>query len=428
MLIVASSISRRTPQRVCGARLVLLGTLVFAAVQTAQAEDWKRFRGPDGAGISKVRGIPTTWTEADYAFNIEIPGEGHSSPVISGQNLLITSAVDEGAERYLWCLDADSGDVKWSRRIGMNRSHKHSKSSWASGTPTLDGDFIYVPFADREHLTLACYSLEGELVWRRVLGEFDSQHGHGVSPVIYRDLVILPNDQKGPSSVMAFNKHTGELAWSTLREIRKTSYATPFIYSVDGGPDQLICASGAMALTSLDPLTGIQNWQVGEFPLRTVASPVRSGNSIIATCGGGGVGKLLICVRPQGSGGLEQPVIEFERDRTLPYVPTPVAFGDHVYLWSDKGIVSCIEAATGENLWTNRVKGDYSGSPVCIDGSLYCISEEGDVVVIAAEPEFQLRGTVSLGDFSHATPAVGNDSLYLRTFHRIMRLPARDAQ
>ncbi|MFQ5731973.1 MAG: PQQ-binding-like beta-propeller repeat protein [Planctomycetaceae bacterium] len=409
--------------------------LVFAVVfpatvcllpHAADAENWTRFRGANGAGISTAKGIPTSWSRADYQWKVTLPGVGHSSPVIWKDRLFVTSAIDEGKERYLFCLNAETGKTLWKRTTGLNRSHKHLKSSWASATPAVDGERVYVAFADRDTYFLAAYDFDGGIVWRRSLGPFDSQHGQGVSPIVFEDLVIIPNDQKGPSSVVAFDKRTGKTAWSVLRTIRRTSYATPMIYRAKGKRPQLICASGAMGVTSLDPATGRQNWITGEFPLRTVASPIEADGLIVQSCGGGGVGKLLIAVDPSGSGDVSKTHVKYRRDTRLPYVPTPVAYKGHVYLWNDNGVVNCIDAGTGKNIWTRRVGGNYSGSPICIDGKLYVMSEKGEVVVIAASPKYRFIARTPLDDPSHATPAVANGKLYLRTFHGLVCLPARN--
>ncbi len=407
-------------------RMILLG-LICTIAESASAENWPRFRGENGTGVSQLAGVPVTWSPADYEWNLELPGVGHSSPVIWGDKLFVTSAIDEGAVRYLFCLDATTGEQEWSRMFALNRSHKHEKSSWASSTPTTDGKHVFVAFADEESYTLAAYSFEGDLVWRRRLGSFTSQHGQGVSPIVYKGLVILPNDQMGPSSIVAIDAKTGRTVWSTLRDYRRTSYATPMLLERDGEPAQLICVSGATGVSSLDPMTGHTNWQTGEFPMRTVASPVYAGGLIFASCGGGGKGSLLIAVDPTlGDDAPKKDAdrIRYTRERILPYVPTPVAYGDHVYLWNDNGVVSCITAKDGKNIWTQRVGGNYSGSPICIDGKLYAISEAGTVHVVKASPEFEKLGEVELSDPSHATIAVANGRLYFRTFHRLIVLKA----
>ena len=402
-----------TSRLLCGWGLaLLLSTPVWS-------ENWTRYRGDNGTGLSDATGIPSQWSPGDYLWSRDLPGLGHSSPVIYDDRLFVTSAVEEGALRYLFCLDSRSGKELWSRQLGMNRSHKHSKSSWASSTPVTDGRSVFVALADKERLLLSSYDLEGQLLWRRSLGRFSSQHGHGVSPILYKDLIILPNDQKGPSSVIALDKATGQTRWSALRSIRRTSYSTPFVLSRPGKEPQLICVSGASGVTSLKPETGEVNWYTGEFPLRTVASPVYGGGLITATCGGGGVGKLLIAIDPDGAGAVSDTHIKYRIERNLPYVPTPVVYQGHIFLWYDNGVVRCLDVRSGKNLWTQRIGGKYSGSPICISGKLYCMSEAGEVVVLAASPEFQRIATNPLGDPSHSTPAVANGRLYLRTFHRI---------
>ena len=185
---------------------------------------------------------------------------------------------------------------------------------------------------------------------------------------------------------------------------------------------QLICVSGAMGVSSLNPENGSLNWMTGEFPMRTVASPIFANGLVFASCGGGGKGKLLIGVNPglENKTGEEKPKrIQFQRDTILPYVPTPVAREGHLYLWNDNGVVSCVSLSDQENIWTKRVGGNYSGSPICLAGNLYCISEKGDVVVIAASPEYKLLGRTNLDDPSYATPAVAGGRLFLRSFHRL---------
>ncbi len=392
---------------------------------SAQAENWPRFRGENGTGVSAQKGFPTTWSPGDYAWIVELPGLGHSSPSIWGEKLFITSAVDEGALRYLFCLNAVTGKQIWSRVIGMSRSHKHPRNSWASSTPTVDGERVYVTFADRENYNLAVYDFAGELLWRRSLGPFESQHGLGVSPIIFKEMVIVANDQDGPSWVVAFDRRSGKTVWTSRRSIDRASYATPFLLRPDSERPQLIVLSSAMGITSLDPFTGKLNWKSGQFDFRTVASPVFAGGLVIGSCGGGGVGKLMVGVDPSGKGDVSKTHIQYRRDRVLPYVPTPIVYNGCLFLWNDNGVVNCVDTETKANLWTERVGGNFSGSPVCIDAKLYCISDEGDVVVVAASPDYKLFGKTSLEDLSRATPAVAHGRLYLRTYHRLACLEAK---
>jgi len=406
-------------------RFTAVACLILTLTTTVRAENWPRFRGTDGTGISDEKGFPQSWTEKDYAWHMELPGLGHSSPSIWGDNLFVTSALGEGETRYLFCLDPVTGKEKWRRETKLKKSHKHRKSSWASSTPATDGEHVYVEFADEESYLLIAYDLKGNKVWQRDLGSFTSQHGHGSSPIIYKDLVIATNDQQGPSFITAFNKLTGETVWKADREVRKTAYSTPIVINHPNTGPQLICVSGATGVSSLDPETGKFNWTTGSFPMRTVSSPVYGEGLIFATCGGGGRGKLLYGVDPTGSGNVKETHIKYQRSTKLPYVPTPIVYEGHLYLWGDAGVISCVDLATQKNIWTERVNGDYSSSPVCINGILYCMNENGEVVMVDASPKFKAYDKVSLGDPSHATVVVANGRMFLRTFKNLYCLEAK---
>ncbi|MDA0281983.1 MAG: PQQ-binding-like beta-propeller repeat protein [Planctomycetota bacterium] len=391
------------------------------------AENWSRFRGDNGTGVSDQKGIPTSWSAGNYKWNIELPGVGHAAPIVWGDKLFVTAASERGLVRRLLCLDPATGKENWQVEIAMSDSHKHSKSSWASSTPVTDGKLIYVAHADIERYLVTAYDFDGKLAWRRSLGEYESQHNIGVSLCLFEDMLICPKDQRGPSRIIALDTATGETRWSTLRSFRETSYATPIVVPDKDGKPQLICVSGNMGITSLNPYTGIMNWQGQTFPLRTVASPVYGNGLLIASCGQGGrFGVQQMAVSLDGEldeNGLAK--IVWERKKVIPYVPTPVVYGEHLYEWSDEGIVACVNLTDGTDVWVKRLGGNFSGSPICIDGKLYCMAEDGEVVVIAASPEFKELGRTPLDDPSHSTPAIANGRLFLRSFHRLACLEAK---
>jgi outer membrane protein assembly factor BamB len=405
--------------------LVLTASL-FAS--NASAENWPRYRGTDGGGVSPQAGIPVEWSEGDYSWATSLPGEGHSSPVIWNRHLFLTTATDEGQVRHLCCLDSMTGAIRWSRAAGFNSNRKHSKNSFASSTPATDGERVYVAFADEERFALAAYDLNGQLSWRTWLGPFVSQHGQGASPLVFEDLVIIANDQDGPSSIVACDRRTGQVVWSTMRTAREASYATPLLIEFKNQKPQLVCLSGATGLTSLDPWTGQMNWTSGELPQRTVASPAFAQGLIYATCGQGGKGTRLIGVDPSGTGDVAETHIKIRRDKELPYVPAMIGFGELLFLWNDNGLITCLDPKTNKNVWQERVGGNFSGSPICIDGKLYNIEESGKVVVVEAGPQFKLLGESPLGDPSYSTPAVANDRLYLRSFHKLSCLTSKLAK
>ncbi len=401
-------------------RMWLCGLAVcLCLAERTGAENWPRFRGADGSGVSKEPGIPAAWDAKAVAWSTELPGIGHSAPAIWDRHVFVTSATAEtGFIRELYALDASTGNILWTRGQGFGPDHKHAKNSFASSTPATDGKQVYVAFSDAERFTLTAYDFEGNLVWRRRLGPFVSQHGLGASPIVFENLVIMCNQQDGPSSITAFATETGQTVWSTQETSRETSYATPIIIPAAGGREELICVSGGAGISGLDPRTGLVQWTSEALPKRTVSSPVFAGGHIYATCGQGGKGTNMIGVEPGQSLGTVDRV-KFRRDRDLPYVPSLISYGDHLYLWHDQGIVICLDPKKDEIVWQERVGGSYSGSPICVDGKLYCIDEEGTVVVVAASPKFELLGKTPLGDPSHSTPSVANGRLYLRTMHRL---------
>jgi outer membrane protein assembly factor BamB len=402
---------------------MVLGFLLIQTSLRAQ-ENWSRFRGPNGIGITALKGVPTEWTPDDYEWSVDLNGKGHSSPVIWGDTLFVTSGEDDGS-RILFCLDAITGKVRWSDTLHLDPNHLHKKNCYGSGTPTTDGQRVYAAAADDDHYNVTAYSMKGQKVWSRDLGAFKSQHGFANSPILHDGLLILPNDQDGPSSIVALDAATGEIRWKTPRKVETASYATPMLAHVNG-QDQIIVLSGATGLAGLDPVSGREIWTSGALPQRTVASPVLAQGLLIATCGSGGRGQYMAVVNPQTAIKGDVP-LQSERKKNLPYVPTPISDGEYLYLWNDDGIVCCVDAREdiNKNIWRERVGGNYSGSPVIIDGKIYCISEDGLVKIVATGPQFQEFPGGSLGDPSYSTPAVANGRVYLRSFHRLSCLKAK---
>ncbi|MBX3443413.1 MAG: PQQ-binding-like beta-propeller repeat protein [Planctomyces sp.] len=420
---------RRMPRLSTSICLCFALTAAFAA-SSAHAQNWPRFRGPRGAGVSDLKGVPREWQESDYEWTVDLPGVGHSSPVVWGQTLFVTSADEEG-RRTLFCIDADTGKQKWHHSVSLNKNHLHHMNSYASGTPAVDEERVYVGFADADHYLVSAFDFKGEQVWTRDLGPCSTEHGHGVSPILHEDLVIICNDQAPaengaapPSAVIALNRHTGDVVWHAERRSRDASYATPIVIHPEGAAPQLIVLSGANGLAGLDLMTGREIWSSGELPRRTVGSPVYAGGLLFATCGQGGRGEHMVCVDPTGRGDVSQTHIRYVRDRELPYVPTPVSNDRELFLWNDDGTFFTVDVRTGKNLSRQRIGGNYFASPIMIDGRIFCVSQEGEVVVL--EPGDELRIFRSpLGDPSYASPAVANGRVYFRGFKKLASLKAR---
>ena len=197
--------------------LILVAGGLGLAVPAAHADNWPRFRGDNGSAVSKEDGLNAPWNPDRVRWTVPVPGTGHSSPVIWGNKLFLTTASETGTTRSVLCFDARTGKQLWIRSIQLNANRKHPKSSWASATPAVDGDRVYVAFADVERYLLSAYDFDGNQIWQEDLGRFESQHGQGASPILFEDLVILVNDQDGDSSIFARDKRTGHAVWTAPR-------------------------------------------------------------------------------------------------------------------------------------------------------------------------------------------------------------------
>ena len=408
------------PMHQCPTLLLLTVTLPLLFVTPSLSQEWTRFRGPNGTGVSDATSIPVTWTESDYRWKIKLPGKGHASPVVWGDKVFVQSADPDNATQYVLCVQADSGKTLWQQEYASAVHPLNPRNSFASSTPAVDEQRLYVAWATFDHLMLRAINHDGHEVWHQDLGPYVCEHGFGNSPIVYEDLVILvnsqqaeelaPNQQAGTSSVMAFERETGKLRWETPRTAAHVCYSTPCIYQPQEGPPELISYDTAHGFFSLNPRTGAENWSFPAFTMRTVASPIIVGDLVFGCNGSGGGGNYLVAARMG-----KQPQEVYRVTRQAPYVTTSIARDDLVFLYFDRGFVSCIQAADGEVVWSKRLTSGFSGSPVLVDGKLYCIDDEGEVLVLAAEREFRELGRVALGEPSRATPAVSGGRMFLRT-------------
>ena len=394
------------------------------------AENWAQFRGPNGAGISTEKGLPVKWTAKDYKWQVELPGIGHSSPIVWEDRVIVTSAVNKGEKRFIECYHADTGKPVWSKELGGATHPKHGLNSFASSTPVTDGKMVYVSWGDNDEYFIVAYNFKsGAEKWRTQLKPSLSKHGHGTatSPVIFEDLVIILNEHDtGPGYIAALDKATGKERWKIARKIEIMTYATPIIIEVKGEP-VLINSCLDDGLMGINPRNGKVLWSTpGNFDLRTVAMPVHWKGIVYGSCGGGGRGTQMLAVKVGGKGNVTETHIAWKRQKSLPYVPTPIVYGDHLYMWLDNGIVICADPKTGREIWNERVgRGDFSSSPVCIDGKIYCSSRTGEFTVMDASPKFKVHGSSQLGEKTHATPAVSNGRMFIRGFEHLFCLEAK---
>ncbi|MEX2119033.1 MAG: PQQ-binding-like beta-propeller repeat protein [Pirellulales bacterium] len=401
--------------------------LLLALSTGVGAQEWTRFRGPNGTGLSDATTIPTRWTEKDFNWKVELPGVGHSSPVLWGDRIFLTSAFEDTATRIVLCLDAADGKILWQRQFRFTLHGKHKFNSFASSTPAVDEERVYLTWSAPEEYTLLALDHEGNDVWYADLGPFVGDHSGGTSPMVYEDLVVLGGDQglsNGPpdadSFLVAVDRRTGQRRWQTGRRTENAAYSTPCVYQPDGQPAQLIFNSGAHGISGIDPRTGETMWELDVLDKRSVSSPIVTAGLVFGTTGSGGGGHYLAAVRPPAPGSDGKPELVYGVPDLAPYVPTLIAKDGLVFLWHDKGKVTCLRAATGDELWSERVGGNFSGSPVIAGDRLYAIAENGTVVVLAAGEKFELLGRNPLGEDSRSTPAVAGGRMYLRTLSHLI--------
>ncbi|MEW4451701.1 PQQ-binding-like beta-propeller repeat protein [Bremerella sp. JC817] len=410
-------------------RLLLAAMLLAVTTSSLSAQQWTRFRGPNGSGIAPAADIPSAPQPSDFNWKVKLPGLGHSSPSIWGNRVFLMSADPDSGLRYVVCLDAQTGKTIWQKEFAAGASHLHSKSSYASCSPAVDDMHLYVAWADDEQTILMALNHDGETSWRIDLGPWVSQHGFGTSPIVLDDKVIISLMQLGDegklrgrpigkSRLVAFDRKTGERVWEVERESDVAAYSVPCLYEGKDGQKMLICNSSAHGIAGHDPETGKQLWNEKVFNMRSVSSPVVAGNLVLGSSGSGGGGNTISAVDPNGG----EPKLVWKMARQASYVPTPVAYEGKLFVWYDKGIVSCLDAATGKVLGQKRIGGNYYGSPVLVGDRLFCISEEGNLVVVSADTNLEVLGETSLGEGSESTPSISDGVMYLRTYSHLMSL------
>jgi outer membrane protein assembly factor BamB len=398
--------------------LSVMIVLVVLCINTrVRAENWDRFRGPNGAGQSEAAGIPSEWTAANYLWKKSLPGVGHSSPVVWGGRLFVTSGDPDSGEQIVLAFDAKNGEPLWEKRFASHPYSMHRDNSYATSTPAADADQLYVLRLDGDRVTLVALSHDGGEVWRRQVGSLVEQHGFGTSPIVVGETVCVANETENAddSMVTGVDRASGEIRWTVPRGAGKTSYATPCVWKTTAGRELLVMSSMGSGVTAYDPASGEIVWQVleNELPDRCVSSPIVAAGLVIVSCGSGNNGLQLIALRPSENG--EPPEEAYRLRQGVPNIPTPVAAGDLLFLWHDRGTVSCLDAATGESHWRKRVSGMFHSSPVRIGKRIFGLSKEGEVIVLAADKQYKLLARNSLGERCQATPAVADNRLYYRT-------------
>ncbi len=408
------------------ALLAALACILIAGSAHA-SENWPRFRGPNGAGGADFA-IPPAWEKSSFRWELALDENGHGSPAVWGDLVFLNSAADKGKTRKVICIDARAGKVNWTRSYPSKTHKTHRFNSFASSTPALDAKKVYSVWGHSSELKVCAHSHAGKLLWEKDLGGVKGGHGFAVSPIVFEDLLIVPNDQeKGGGAHYALDCATGEIRWKVPRASKRLTYSTPCIFTSPKGKPELIFTNWWLGFTSLEPNTGRKLWELSVFGRphseRAISSPIVAGELVLGVCGFTTLDKHLVAIRPASASADGKAREVWRLEETMPHIPSPLLSGNRLYLWADNGVITCVRPQTGEQVWKARVEGvkdTFFGSPVRAGSTIFCVSAFGKVVAIADGDEFRQLGVTDLNQVCRSTPALANGDLYLRTAERLI--------
>ncbi|HEY8223877.1 MAG TPA: PQQ-binding-like beta-propeller repeat protein [Pyrinomonadaceae bacterium] len=434
--------SHRTPKWALRAYCVVIIGACFSCTSFAQT-NWPQWRGVNGSGISSETGLPTEWNDSkNIRWKAAIPGRGHSSPIVWGNRIFLTTSIEgpvvpgaEAVRHYhkgqeylhpdsvgadhsymmkLFCLDLESGKMIWEKTVyeGTVYDNRHRKNTYASSTPVTDGRFIYLSF---EAEGIYCYDFDGKRIWKSSLGKIaKGGMGPGTSPVLYENLIILQCDQEyGEGSfIAAVDKKSGKEVWRVARDQRR-SWATPLLIQTSQRTE--LVTSGPNKIISYDPATGREWWNAPGVVSNPIPSPVAGRGLVFVTAGSDA--KRAYAIRLGGSGDLTgSSNVVWSYDKGTAYVPSPILYNEYLYLLTDAGAITCIEAATGKVVYQARIPiaTKFTASPVAYEGKILFVSEDGDSFILKAGPVPEILNANGLGEPVYASPAIVPGRILIR--------------
>ena len=414
----------------------ILASFALCATAFSATDDWPQYRGPSGDGHSAAKGLPLTFSDSEHVkWKTAIHGRGWSSPVIWGSQVWLTTATEDGTALSVVCVDKDSGKVLRDDvifRVAMPQ-FCHKFNSYASPTPVIEEGRIYATFGSPG---TACLDTKtGAVLWQRT--DFVCNHfrGAGSSPIVWGDLLIMNFDGSDTQFIVALDKKTGKTVWRTERSVDyrdldkdgkpeaegdwRKAYGTPYVMMQDGKP--VLLSSGAKAHYAYEPATGKEIWRIDDHAHHSTAARPVVGLGMVFIAAGFSQGEVF-AVKLGGQGPLDQSQVVWRVKKSAPNKPSLLLIDDLIYMINDGGIVTCADAKTGEAVWSQRVQGNYSASPIFADGRIYVSSEEGKVAALAPGREFKLLAENKLEDGFMASPAVSGKALFLRTKTHLYRI------
>lgn len=413
--------------------------------EKAEAGNWPQWRGPDGSGISDEKNLPSEWSPTkNIKWKVAIDGRSHSSPIVWGNRVFLTTAVEGslvpgakavghtgddgkpflhpdsvGADKKhtfkVICIDRESGKIVWQSTAweGTPYDNRHRKSSYAASTPATDGKLVYAFFGTEG---LYAYDFKGKLAWKADLGKLGTVGmGTGTSPILFDNLVIVQADEENgaASFIVAVDKNTGKEAWRTPRKVQ-VSWSTPLLVRTSKRAE--LIASGTESVISYDPATGKELWRHKGVESNAIPSPVANNEMVFLVAGF--PAKIAMAIKLGQSGDLTgSPNVPWTYAKGTAYVPSPILYGDYLYLTTDRGILTCIDAKTGEVKYEGGripIPATFTASPVAFEGKILMTSEDGDTFIVKAGPKHEVLGTNSVGEPVYASPAIADGRIFIR--------------
>jgi outer membrane protein assembly factor BamB len=437
---------------------LLLALLVgggVAAQRPAESRvpQWPSFRGPSASGVADEARLPDQWDPAkgsNVRWTVALPGLAHSSPIVWGDQLFLTSAIssrgdatfkpglygegtaseDRTVQRWVvQAIDRRTGKTQWQSTAyeGVPREKRHIKATYANATPATDGRYVVAFFGSQG---LYAFDMRGALMWKKDLGVLDTgaydlpeyEWGTASSPIIYKDLVIVQCDTQNESFVLAASIKTGDTVWKTVRK-ELPSWGTPTVYPAQAGRPAELITNAANYIRGYDPDTGAERWRLGGSSKITAPTPVVSRDAIIVASGRAPE-RPIFAIKPGASGDItladghrSNRHVLWSKTGRGSYMPTPLIYHGLVYVLANQGLLDAYDLVTGEEIYRQRIPHEGSGfsaSPVAANGRLYLSSEDGDIFVVRAGRDFALLGRQRMGEPLMATPAIAGDAMYVR--------------
>jgi hypothetical protein len=393
---------------------------------------WPRWRGPSGQGVVEPGDYVDTWSKTtNVRWRMPVPGSGHSSPIVWGDQIFLTTSRNGGRRLSVHSFLRSDGTLLWQTDVPEGRVERHhGKNTPASATPTTDGERVYASFGSRGLLAL---DFDGNVVWHRDLGEIENYHGPAGSPLLYDDTVIIYQDQgasfgtgginrdSAGAFVIALDAENGETRWRTQRSA-SVGWGSPIAISL-GDHDELIVSSSRQ-VQSYNPTTGDELWSCDGNLFEVIPTPVVGLGLVFCTSGRAGP---TLAIRPGGRGDVTASHVEWQTTRGSPFVPSPVLYGDYLYTLNDmSSIVTCLNARTGEPVWQERLgrpqREAISASPVVVDDKLFITKDDGVTYVLQTGPTFELLHTNDIGARTLASPALVDGVWYVRTIDELIAI------